>query len=240
MPTNHGTPPPGEYPSPKGDIINYPTPSEDSAKAGYEMTDVNAGGIVVFLGGLFGFVIIFFFFCFLMGRVINTGLEQSYAEDYGKTDKWHTQNNIFAGAKANNGKREDLKSNAAIEQQQLQKMTTAFPGPRLQTDDGNDDTASLHAREDLLLDHYSSVPGEPLRIPIDRAMEIIAQQGLPVAQPSQSATQLAYDTKPVVTAPLTDGFARTGYELDQMEARRQRLEFGKAEGAEHAELKPVK
>jgi hypothetical protein len=237
MPTNNGTKSPGDYPPPSGDIVNYPTPDEDSVSAGYEMTDVNAGGVVVFIGGLFGFVIIFFFFCFLMGRVINSEL----AREDGKTDKWHQQNTIFEGAKNNNGKREDLKSNAAMEQQQLGAMTKAFPGPRLQTDDGNQDTSDLHAREDLLLDHYSSVPGQPLRIPIDRAMEIIAAKGLPVSQSSQPAEKLAYDSQPTVTAPLTTGFARTGYELDQMEARKQRLESaGPGGGAEHAELKPVK
>ncbi len=54
-------------------------------------------------------------------------------------------------------------------------MTESFPGPALQTDDGNQDTADLHAREDLLLDHYSRVPGQQgMRIPIDRAMQLIA------------------------------------------------------------------
>jgi hypothetical protein len=80
-----------------------------------------------------------------------------------------------------------------------------------------------------------------MRIPIDRAMQIIASKGLPVSPAAQPAEKLAMDEAPVVTAPLTDGFARTGYELDQIEARKQRLEFGKAESnAEHAELKPVK
>ena len=235
MPTNDNKP--GDYPPPSGDIVNYPTPGEESTKAGYEMTDVNAGGIVVFLGGLFGFVIIFFFFCFVMGRVINEAL----LKQDGPTDQWHQQNNIFAGSLNNKDhKREDLKSNAAIEQQQFKQMTDAFPGPRLQTDDGNQDTSDLHAREDLLLDHYSSVPGQPIRIPIDRAMQIIAAQGLPVSQAAAPGSKVAMAEQPVVPIPLTTGFARTGYELDQMEARQQRLDFGKAEGAEHAELKPVK
>jgi hypothetical protein len=200
------------------------------------MTDANAGNVVVFLGGLFGFVIIFFFFCFFMGKLINNEI----ARQDGQTDQWHTQNTIFYGAKANNGKREDLKSNAAIEQQQFKQMTDAFPGPRLQTDDGNQDTADLHAREDLLLQHYSSTPGQPLRIPIDRAMQLIAQQGLPVSQPTQPSEKMAYAAPPVVTAPLTSGFARTGYELDQIEAREQKMALTKPEGSEHAELKPVK
>jgi len=234
MPIDHGTNTPPDYPPPAGDIVNYPSPAEESKAAGYEMTDVNAGGVVVFIGGLFGFVIIFFFFCFLMGRLINSGLE---AED-GKTDKWHQHNDIFAGALANKGhEREDLKSNAAIEQQQFDKMAKAFPGPRLQNDDGNFDTSELHAREDLLLDHYSSVSGEPLRIPIARAMELIAAKGLPVSTAAQPAEKLAGDAEPTVTAPLTTGFARTGYELDQIEARKQKLEMTQPEGAEHAELK---
>ena len=36
-------------------------------------------------------------------------------------------------------------------------MTQQFPTPRLQTDDGNQDMADLHAREDLLLENYSWV-----------------------------------------------------------------------------------
>jgi hypothetical protein len=235
MPTNDGKS--GEYPPPTGDIVNYPEPGAESAGLGYETTDVNVGGVAVFLGGLFGFVIIFFFFCFLMGKTINTALEK---QD-GTTDKWHQQNNIFAGAAANNGKREDLKSNAAIQQQELQKMTTAFPGPRLQTDDGNQDTADLHAREDLLLDHYSAIPGSSaVRIPIDQAMRLIAQRGLPVAPAPQPGQELAYDKTPAVTAPLTSGFARTGYELDTIEARAQKMSYGKAEQNEHAELHPVR
>ena len=51
-------------------------------------------------------------------------------------------------------------------------MTTIFPTPRLDIDDGNQATADLHAREDLLLNHYSTVDGQPgtIRIPIERAM----------------------------------------------------------------------
>jgi hypothetical protein len=138
-------------------------------------------------------------------------------------------------------KLENLKSNSAMEQQELQQMTTQFPQPRLEMDDGNQDISDLHAREDLLLDHYSQVPGQNgIRIPIDHAMQLIAQRGLPVAPPSAAGEKLAFDTQPVVTAPLTSGFARTGYELDQRKAREQKLDFGKAEQAEHAELHPVK
>ena len=92
----------------------------------------------------------------------------------------------------------------------------------------------MHAREDLLLENYSTgagLPASSVRIPIERAMQLIVQRGLP--QPTMglraAGTDMAGDHRPVVTAPLTDGFARTGYELDQMEARAQRLEFNQAE-----------
>jgi len=38
----------------------------DDEQPGYETTDVNVGGVIVFLGGLSGFVLIFFVFCFGM------------------------------------------------------------------------------------------------------------------------------------------------------------------------------
>ena len=125
----------------------------------------------------------------------------------------------------------------------MQQMTASFPSPRLDIDDGNQATADLHAREDLLLEHYSSTVGDvgSIRIPIGQAMQIIARQGLPVAgQSTTPITQLAEDAKPEVQVPLTTGFARTGYELDVMEARAQKMSYGKAEGAEQPALKNLK
>ena len=239
MPTNnHGGPSrdTGDHAPPTGDFVDHPNPGAESAKLGYETTDVNAGGVLVFLGGLFGFVLIFFVFCFLLGKVINT----QFVKQDGPEDKWHQHAQIFAGARNTGGKRQDMVSNAAMDQQELGAMTQAFPSPRLDTDDGNQATADLHAREDLLLNHYSSVPGQPMRIPVDQAMQLIAQRGLPVSAAAQASPMLAEDKQPVVSAPLTSGFARTGYELDTIEAREQKLMYGKAESNTHAELKPIK
>jgi hypothetical protein len=202
---------------------------------GYETTDVNVKGVSVFLAGLFGFVLIFFVFCFGMGRLINNGLEASD----GPVNKWNEMSS-FAGAATTHGKRQDLATDPEIRQKALQQMTSTFPSPRLDADDGNQATADLHAREDLLLDHYSTAgQTRTIRIPIDQAMESIAKKGLPVVT-AATGTQLAEDAKPVVQAPLTTGFARTGYELDVMEARAQKMSYGKAEGTEHAELQTAK
>jgi hypothetical protein len=210
----------------------------NSEAPGYETTDVNASGVAVFLGGLFGSVLIFFVFCFVMGKVINTAIEKSD----GPTTKWNKLS-AFAGAETTNGKRQDLASNPEMQQKEFQQMTSAFPEPRLDIDDGNQATADLHAREDLLLDYYSitSLENGSIRIPISRAMELIAQRGLPVNVPNAAkVVEMAGDEKPMVVAPLTSGFARTGYELDVIEAREQKMSYGKAEAPTQAELAPAK
>jgi hypothetical protein len=193
---------------------------------GYEVTDVNVNGIVVFLASLGAFVGVFFIFCFGMGKVINTAIIKSD----GPPNKW---NQIGSQPR---GKREDLTSNAVMEQQQLNQMVQRFPTPRLQTDDGNEEIAEMHAREDLLLDHYSWVDRSSgkVRIPIARAMQLIAQHGLPVADPEHTETLLAGDKAPVVTVPLTDGFARTGYEQQYRETVEQQQLRGEKPGEQAA------
>ncbi len=204
------------------------TRGRNEENPGYEIQDVNVGGIVTFLAGLSGFLLIFFLFCFVMGKTINTGL----LKEDGPADRWHggTPGHEAEASR----KREDLTSNVTLEQREYAGMTQSFPTPRLQTDDGNQDTADMHAKEDLLLENYSTggdLPAGAVRIPIERAMQLIVQRGLPqptgAAQPME--TEMAGDKPPVASAPLTDGFARTGYELDQMAAREQRMEFNQAE-----------
>ncbi len=81
-------------------------------------------------------------------------------------------------------------------------------------------------REDLLLDNYSWVDQSQgkVRIPIERAMELIAQRGLPVAPAVQQQPLMTGDSEPTVAVPLTNGFARTGYEQDQAAAAGRRGE----------------
>ena len=61
----------GEHGPASGDIGQKPNSGPDSVRVGYETTDVNIGGIIIFLAGLTGFVLVFFVFCFVMGKVIN-------------------------------------------------------------------------------------------------------------------------------------------------------------------------
>ncbi|MGI8770528.1 MAG: hypothetical protein ACR2JE_03750 [Acidobacteriaceae bacterium] len=198
---------------------------------GYETSDVKVGGILVFLVSLGIFVAIFFVFCFGMGKVINNAL----IKHDGPPNKW----NQMAQAPGN-GKLKNMESSAVMEQQQLKMMTARFPTPRLQMDDGDQDLADLHAREDLLLDHYTWINREQgaLRIPIGRAMEVIAQQGLPVIAPAAEPAMTA-DQRDALSLPLTNGFARTGFEqrVETEESRKQ--ESHRPRTGEQASLAPA-
>jgi hypothetical protein len=176
---------------------------------GYEGTDVKVSGIVVFLTALGIFVVVTAILCVGIGKVINHEL----AKADGPTTKW---NHPVDPRKLGN-----LASSPEM-QAEFAKLAQRFPSPRLQTDDGNQEITDIHAKEDLLLENYSYV-GDPgtaqgrgvVRIPIERAMELIAQRGLPVAPAAAEEKPLAKAELPVVKAPLTDGFARTGYEQEQ-------------------------
>ena len=202
---------------------------------GYETSDANVGGVIVFLGGLAGTLVVFLFFCFYMGRAINA----EWQKQDGPANKW----SIASGAAQPGGKGRDLVSNPEMEQRQLQQIAAGFSEPRLDIDDGNQATADLHAREDLLLEHYSLIDGQPgtIRIPIERAMQLIVQRGLPVAnQTTTAADSVAHAARPEIQAPLTTGFARTGFELTTIEARQQKMIYGRAENSANPEAQPPK
>jgi hypothetical protein len=181
-------------------------PKDVDASSGYEQTDIRVTGIVVFLTSLAIFVAVSGVLTYGIGKLINARMNK---ED-GPNSKWTKTADVRELG--------NLPSNPEL-QNKIAAITKTFPTPRVQTDDGNQDVADLHAREDLLLSNYSWVDqkqGGPrrVRIPIERAMELIAQRGLPVAPSTPHAALLAEEKQPTVTVPLTSGFAPTGYELD--------------------------
>jgi hypothetical protein len=158
---------------------------------------------VVFLTALGIFVVVTAVLCYGIGMVINAQMKK---ED-GPKSKWAKTVDVTTLG--------SLASNPEL-QNKMAAMTETFPTPRLQTDDGYQEIADQHEKEDLLLEHYTwanQAQGK-VRIPIERAMALIAQNGLPVAPAVTEAPLMTGDIKPVVTVPLTNGFARTGYEHD--------------------------
>jgi hypothetical protein len=186
------------------DAAGGESPQHIDASQGYEQSDVKITGILVFLVSLGIFVAVTALVCYGIGKVLNARMNK---ED-GPNSKWTKTVDVRQLG--------NLPSNPAL-QNKISELTQDFPTPRVQLDDGNQDLAVLHAREDLLLDNYTWADQSKgkVRIPIERAMQILAQRGLPVAPTVETQPLMAGDSKPQVTAPLTTGFARTGYEQDQ-------------------------
>lgn len=188
------------------DFLASHGPKEVNASSGYEQTDVKATGIIVFLTSLAIFVAVSGVLTYGIGKLINARM----AKEDGPNSKWTKTADVRELG--------NMPSSPEL-QNKIAEITKSFPTPRVQTDDGNQDVADLHEREDLLLNNYSWVDqtqggARKVRIPIERAMELIAQRGLPVAPSTQHAPLLADETQPVITVPLTSGFARTGYEQE--------------------------
>ena len=183
-------------------------PEKIDTSAGFEQSDVKIAGILVFITALSIFVVVTAVLCYGIGKVINARMN---TED-GPNSKWTKTVDIRQLG--------NLPSSPEL-QNKVAELTQQFPTPRVQMDDGNQDVADLHAREDLLLDNYSWVDPahSKVRIPIERAMELIAQRGLPVAPAVQTAPLMTGESTPVVAVPLTNGFARTGFEQDEAQAQ---------------------
>lgn len=183
-------------------------PEDVDASAGYEKSDIKVTGIIVFLTALLIFVAVIGVLAYGIGKVINARMDR---ED-GPTSKWASTVNVRALG--------NMPNNPEL-QHQVAELSEKLPTPRLEIDDGDQDLADLHRREDLLLNYYSWVDQSKgtVRIPIERAMEIIAQRGLPVAPAEQQPQLMTGDYKPTVVMPLTSGFAPTGYEQNLAAAR---------------------
>jgi hypothetical protein len=207
MHDEHGHDEPGHnvFEGPDRDKV---APEKVDASLGYERSDVGVTGILVFITALTIFVVVGGVLCYGIGKVINARMNK---ED-GPNSKWTKTVDVRQLG--------NLPSNPEL-QNKMAEITQSFPTPRVQSDDGNQDVADLHAREDLLLSNYTWVDESKgtVRIPIERAMELIAQRGLPVAQPVQTQaapTQLMTgDSTPTVPVPLTNGFARTAFEQEE-------------------------
>jgi hypothetical protein len=183
-----------------------PAPEEIDASAGYERSDASVTGIAVFMISLLIFVGVVGMLCYGIGAWFNARMNH---ED-GPNSKWTKTVDVRQLG--------NLPSSPEL-QNKIAEITQTFPTPRLLTDDGDQDVADLHAREDLLLSNYTWVDQSKgtVRIPIEQAMQLIAQRGLPVAPAVNSQTPMTGDIVPTVTVPLTNGYARTSYEQEQAE-----------------------
>jgi hypothetical protein len=174
------------------------------ASAGFEKSDVRVGGVTVFIVSMAIFVAVVAIVAWGLGKALNAHM----ASTDGKPSRW--SKTVDVRELGNMPTSPDL-------QNKMGELTRTFPTPRVQTDDGMQDVADLHAREDLLLENYSWANADhtKVRIPIERAMELLAARGIPVAPTVDQPKPMTGDGTPRVTAPQTNGFTRTAYEQGQ-------------------------
>jgi hypothetical protein len=191
-------------------------PEHIDTSAGFERSDVKITGILVFLTALGIFVAVTGVLCYGIGKVINAQMNH---ED-GPNNHWTKTVDIRQLG--------NMPNNPEL-QNKVAELAQQFPTPRVQTDDGNQDVADLHARENLLLENYTWVDEAHtrVRIPIERAMELVAKNGIQVAPAAQLSAPMTGDERPAVHAPLTNGFAPTAFEQEEAAAQAHQREEGK-------------
>jgi hypothetical protein len=184
-------------------------PEKIDTSLGFERKDVRVRGVVIFLLGLGVFVAVVSIVAFGLGKGLNRFLAREQKADYGPANRWSKQPDVRPLG--------NMPDNPSL-QGKLETLTQNLPAPKVQSDDGLQDTADLHAREDLLISGYTWAGDGPngekrVRIPIERAMELVAQRGLPVSPAFAHSPRLTGEPDPAaIAAPLTTGFVRTAYE----------------------------
>jgi hypothetical protein len=137
----------------------------------YERQDISTRGIFYFLAGLVAAAILIHF--------LLAGL-YSYLD---KRERAHLP------------PVNPLVSNAPVDTRRVwpKYPETAFPDPRLETDERTQ-LNDIRLAEEQKLNSYDWVDQKAgiVRIPIERAMDLLAQRGLPV-RPQESAGQTAHD-----------------------------------------------
>jgi hypothetical protein len=142
--------------------FNIPLPMENSAhpqssraalNGGYEPTDVNIRGVLVFLGILLATVVIV--------QLVITSISRHFAYRASQLDKQILRGQVLPSVAASRA---------------------YFPYPREQISPLAD-LQMFRAQEETELNSYGWIDRKAgvVRIPIDRAMDLIVQRGLPVA-----------------------------------------------------------
>jgi hypothetical protein len=156
-------------------MSNEQNPGHPPANGGYERTDIGIGGVLYFLLGLLvGGILVYF--------VVN-GV---YAFLQSRSEADQTPVN-------------PLVTNAPADTRHVEKNypKSAFPDPKLEEDERGQ-LNGIRLKEEQTLSTYDYVDKNAgtIRIPIDRAIDLIAQRGLPTrAQTGSTETPTAAQSK---------------------------------------------
>src|SRR4029077_19572506 len=155
-------------------MTNQPNPANPTGNGGYERSDIGSAGVLSFLLGLFVAGLLIFF---LVDGIYSYLDKRSQAEQ--------TPVN-------------PLVTNAPADTRHIPKdyPQGTFPNPKLEEDERGQ-LNSIRLKEEQTLSTYDYIDKNAgtIRIPIDRAMDLIAQRGLPVRAQS-AAGEAAAPSKP--------------------------------------------
>jgi hypothetical protein len=161
-------------------MSNQPHPANSTGNGGYERRDIGAAGVLYFLLGLA--------VAGLLVYLIVAGL-------YSYLDK---------RSEAEQAPVNPLVTNAPTDTRLIPKgyPQSAFPDPRLE-DDERGQLNAIRLKEEQTLATYNWIDQKAgtVRIPIDRAMDIVAQRGLPVRAQAATAEAPAAPPKPASAKP---------------------------------------
>jgi hypothetical protein len=156
-------------------MSNDTHPANSNGNGGYERQDIGVAGVLYFLLGL---LVAGVFIFFLVDGIYSYLDKRSAAEQ----------------APVN-----PLVTNAPEDTRLIPKdyPQTEFPNPRLETDERGQLNSILLQEEETLASYgYVDKNAGTIRIPIDRAMDLIAQRGLPVRAQSATGEAPAAQPKP--------------------------------------------
>jgi hypothetical protein len=151
-------------------MSNEPNPANPTGNGGYERSDIGSAGVLYFLLGLFVAGLLIFF---LVDGIYSYLDKRSQAEQ----------------APVN-----PLVTNAPADTRHISKdyPQDTFPNPKLEEDErGQLNGIRLKEEQTLSTYDYIDKNAGTVRIPIDRAMDLIAQRGLPVRAQSDGAAASA-------------------------------------------------
>jgi hypothetical protein len=179
-------------------MSNETKPVNTAGNGGYERRDIGAAGVLYFLAALaLGGVVVHFIVTGVFNELEKRSEQQQTAVSPLVTNAPKDTRHIPPEYKTD--------AESTNYEKYLQKN---FPAPQLETDE-RDQLDKIRLNEEQILNTYGYVDQKAgtVRIPIERAMDLIAQRGLPVrAQLGAPDTKLSAEaSKNVISSKKTKG-----------------------------------
>jgi len=155
-----------------------PQPVKSNGHPDFERKDISVNGVVVFLIGIAAMVVISYFVVHIFYGVLERHFEAQQAP---------------VSPLVTNAQQDTRRIPPQYGQDYAKYLKESFPAPQLETDERTQ-LNEVRLREEDILSTYDYVDkgAGTVRIPIDRAMDLLAQKGLPVLpQTGGAASQSA-------------------------------------------------